>query len=366
MSKTTYILGAGASMSAGAPSVKNFLKKAHDWGVLRNDSNLMGFLNELYSVSQTQDYPNVEEVLTLIDMAIQKGENLLVGADILIDMSILRDDIHSVIRQTLSEAGKDGNNKAYTQFLKKKISTEDTIISLNYDTYLDDEIYKMYNRVNYGIDLEPFDTQAELFITSNEEEEKEPPLLLKLHGSINWFYCYLGEGAYIYRKAEKATKKEIEKLIDEVRWEEKIDKERYSRDPIQLLRCPVHNHPFDSIIIYPTWLKAYDIPQINQIWSQALREISESDELVFIGYSMPSSDTEIRYLLKKALKTKGMKTPTKEEIREMRKGTFSSKDLNFSIRVVNPIEENDFKRKYNIFFKSDVEFIEEYFEDWVA
>ncbi|MCY1456218.1 hypothetical protein D9M71_734200 [compost metagenome] len=47
----------------------------------------------------------------------------------------------------------------------------------------------------------------------------------------------------------------------------------------------------------PTYLKNLSNPQYRIIWQNAGIEISEADEIVFIGYSLPYADFEMRQLL---------------------------------------------------------------------
>ena len=47
----------------------------------------------------------------------------------------------------------------------------------------------------------------------------------------------------------------------------------------------------------PTFIKDLSNPQYKIIWQNAGIEISEADEIVFIGYSLPNADFEMRQLL---------------------------------------------------------------------
>lgn len=355
ISKTTYILGAGASKSAGGPLVDNFLEKACKLNVLKDTMPLKGFLDNLYSVKETHDYPNIEEVLTIIDKAIQKEEPLG-GFESTSNMHSLKEEVRYVIRKTLEKAKTKDPNKAYSRFIRQNVSQEDTLISLNYDLYLDNEIYHEYAWIDYGINFKtlgaPLGDYKSFFNIENEKEDT--PILLKLHGSVNWLYCPLGEEIYLSQRA-----------LADIQGVQFIQPEVTPNPTV----CPEHNVDLESVIVYPTWLKSYDMYQINQIWSLALKEISESDEIVFIGYSMPSSDMEIRYLLKKSLMVRNMSNTPKKYLMEekIRNPSVENEDslTDFDVKVVNKKEEKDFKQKYKTFFKSEVEFIEENFEDWV-
>jgi hypothetical protein len=109
---------------------------------------------------------------------------------------------------------------------------------------------------------------------------------LKLHGSVNWLACpYCGrvyvdyeEDIAINEFAVNCACPECEKLID------------------------ISNVPqMHSILITPTFLKDLNTLNIKNIWHNALIDLSEAKHIVFIGYSFPDADFEMRYLLKKSV-----------------------------------------------------------------
>jgi len=65
--------------------------------------------------------------------------------------------------------------------------------------------------------------------------------------------------------------------------------------------------PLDALpyIVPPTWNKAIH-PQMERLWSKAAEVLSEAENVVVIGFSLPDSDKFFRYLF--AL---GVMSPTK-------------------------------------------------------
>jgi NAD-dependent SIR2 family protein deacetylase len=78
-----------------------------------------------------------------------------------------------------------------------------------------------------------------------------------------------------------------------------------------------------SLIITPTFLKSLDNINIKNIWHNAFIDISEADFLVFIGYSFPDADFEMRCLLKKAVKNSASITVVLNESSNPKKYTDS-------------------------------------------
>ena len=57
----------------------------------------------------------------------------------------------------------------------------------------------------------------------------------------------------------------------------------------------------ESIIVAPTYLKELDNLHLQNIWYNAYIDLNEASEIVFIGYSLPNADFEIKNLLKRAV-----------------------------------------------------------------
>lgn len=199
-----YILGAGASAHAGAPLGNNIIKKYIELKleqlekekklfsehgketfiapILGNFSTLHHILLiqpncKFTNISLLEDImeenlPNIEDVFTLYDIAYQKDEPLLFEADV--DLNIIRKDIldlltYSIFRSTIGAINKNFTTKAYQDFVEK-LTIEDTIISYNYDTLLDNAILYKFNEINYGFD---FLTEEDTANPLSEEEQQK-------------------------------------------------------------------------------------------------------------------------------------------------------------------------------------------------
>ena len=54
-------------------------------------------------------------------------------------------------------------------------------------------------------------------------------------------------------------------------------------------------------MIMPTLLKEFRNIHLQQVWYKSSRELSFANKIVFVGYSFPLADFEIRYMLSKFL-----------------------------------------------------------------
>jgi ABC-type polar amino acid transport system ATPase subunit len=66
-------------------------------------------------------------------------------------------------------------------------------------------------------------------------------------------------------------------------------------------RCPIDGTDFQTLIMPPTYLKTIQHPIISQLISESAREIRATKKIVFIGYSLSSSDVHIKALFKKQM-----------------------------------------------------------------
>ena len=110
--------------------------------------------------------------------------------------------------------------------------------------------------------------------------------LLKLHGSMNWFQCPMCQRMYV-RFGE-----EIE-----------IMKAAYCRHCRKNYgMSEINSIKLQSNLLLPTYLKNLSNIQIKLVWQNAAIELSEATRIVFIGYSLPSADFEIRQLLARMIR----------------------------------------------------------------
>lgn len=102
----------------------------------------------------------------------------------------------------------------------------------------------------------------------------------------------------------------------------------------------------------------------QRIWRAAFNELAKADEVIFIGYSFPEADYELRYLLKKAIRkqTKIRVILYKTDNPEYYSDKIKNQDLEFvKSRLALP------EKRYSSFFnKNNLKFnykgIEDFFQ----
>jgi len=165
---------------------------------------------------------------------------------------------------------------AFHTRLVDRLSSSDTILSLNYD-WLIDLILKRHGRskwnpkIGYGVAVYsngPRGAGTKYWACANDAGKPDFPThsvsLLKLHGSLNWFPVPLDQNP--------------PKLALRTRWWHQNGNLTFEIAP------PEWNKPTRSGIYVP-------------VWRQARAALRTAKAIVFIGYSLPETDLPIQALL---------------------------------------------------------------------
>jgi hypothetical protein len=104
-------------------------------------------------------------------------------------------------------------------------------------------------------------------------------------------------------------------------------------------------YTFGPIVIPPTARKTYQSPWINYQWHFALDMMRKADEVVIIGYSLPSTDIRPRLLLQLARFGRNKLIP---------------------IRLIDPKAEDLTRGHFEGIVGSPIEIVSQSWEDWLA
>jgi len=303
--KTVYILGAGFSVEAGAPTQTQILPEAfslyrHNPHNFEEDrySIFINFLKKQLNFSEEEfNQVELEDIFTPLDRCLTDSSQFR-GISLGKIMEV-RESVFYVIGRTIqlllnqTDKSKQYINN-FAKYLTKKSAQRAnnnyrnldpvSVISTNWDILLDNSIHMAINNQNHNAVVDYC-----CYISSRDESDEsiKPGLeklgqggfnvkLLKLHGSLNWLQCPRCMRIY----ARFSRKDGIRNHID-----------RESCRHCNTNFPEEHdNHLLTSNLIMPTYVKDLSNPQYKIIWQNAGIEISEADKLVFIGYSLPSGD----------------------------------------------------------------------------
>ena len=301
--KTVFVLGAGFTRA--------FIDKA----VLLTDRYELGYLIKKYPKDQ---YPYAHEILDL-ESERQKAnqgrldiERLMTRLDGYMphdyerrstkELELLYRDIKRDFTDKLKDLIEaEPVPRDMHSFAEWCIQNSAHCITFNYDDFLDQALWRVEASLNehvahkywhpnsgYGFFCRPAHTCV---WTEPTFMGRSATLLLKLHGSINWRL-----------KLGASRPCSIDSLVHFQKWfppEYESLLPQYNREAIQDHLEPV------SFIELPILLKTAltKEPIFRRVWSEAFKQLSAAEEVVFIGYSMPRTDIAAGFLLSEALRT---------------------------------------------------------------
>ena len=311
--KTVYVLGAGFSMDAKAPSQERIVENIFDVFSAKDnqiipDEKMKAFKkflsNTLGIPAKLHKTIPLEDIFTPLDRCISDNvafRNLSVD-----ELREKRQLVIELIGITLKELLGNTQHDYINKFAKHLVNAARSrrlgkggdqdkvaVISTNWDILLDNAIYGELSSSSEKPEVVDYCC----YISSYRENDEtvKPGLyalakggfnvkLLKLHGSMNWLQCPRCQRLYTTFNQKIA--------VDTNRPNCRHCDRNFGSEQSQRLA---------QNLIMPTFLKDLSNPQYKIIWQNAGIELSEAKKIVFIGYSLPQADFEMRQLLSRMI-----------------------------------------------------------------
>ncbi len=315
MSKIVYVLGAGFSKCTNAPLQKDILKEIFDLKPFYPDDfdkpfvdsrkRLEDFLIELFNEDDINELVKIdlENLFTIMDKAIINRE--FINDKSFEDISKLRSDLNCCIVYMFNEKLRGSITGFYSklaeQIVKRRTSGKQKddpfgFITLNWDIILENTVFqetKVFNEnkgddeakcfVDYTCYAYPFNMSDYPHRSIDVKPKGHYNIkIMKLHGSLNWLVCS-NCGRLFFKLDEKIAIYEL----------------------LKQKKCPeCEQKALRSLIVTPTLLKDLNNTHLKMVWHNALLDLMEAEKVVFVGYSFPIADFELRYLLKRGISKK--------------------------------------------------------------
>lgn len=255
--------------------------------------NIFDALEMLQAVhyKATFDPRNIEDIFGAFEMSRLIGK---LGNFPDTKIQTLRKSIKIVIQRTLEERIQYPSNpdrvfppEPYKNFclLLHTIlkNNQASIITFNYDLALDFALFFSNLFVKYSIST---DQQG------NPDITRTPINLFKLHGSLNWANC--PKCGVIPWHLESFFN-----IPGGSRWPNfpsgGMQKLKLTDQLPAYHQCPSYREP-DPTIIPPTWNKTEHSNILAEVWRGAAQELFDADNIIVMGYSLPTNDLFFKYL----------------------------------------------------------------------
>jgi NAD-dependent SIR2 family protein deacetylase len=303
--QTTLILGAGFSKCASLPTQNEFpdyflSDELSDSPLHKAISVIIReYLIDVFGWCEGGIFPTMEDYFTCLDLSANIGHNLGDNKYTPRKLRAIRRVTIYRIFQILDHQYKRSN--AIEIFLsdltqKNKVN----YVVTNWDIVLERVLMDLgINQINYGFECYDWNSP------SMKKNVAGDVLISKLHGSSNWIYCESCTKIYydLYRKLAlhemvgiSPSDFSLFKGRADIANKSKLDIISHNK------KCPYCKSKFSlsTHIATFSYKKSYRTFAYPAIWHTAQMNLSESDEWIFIGYSLPDADYEFKHLLKSA------------------------------------------------------------------
>jgi hypothetical protein len=297
---TTYVLGAGASRSAGYPLAKTMAAELLNWmkrPTLDQDSYAARYPATVHFLEKHfAPVEDVEDLVTAIHQRIdeyehgtreQRLERAVIANAYGVFKNAVR-DWFAEIQQGIALA-----SSAYQDFAKNVVVSGDCVITFNYDVSLEREL-RLAGRFElgdgYGFPIEGLPSKSDTKV-------------LKLHGSTSWLALLFGgmtSGYSAFQPGQTLSAPVIGKNeLSFLGYTDAVDP-RFGRGGAAL-----------PVMIFPARKKDFYfaantgpeyVPFWDGLWCQAKTSLESSGRVVICGYSLLAVDERARSLLLKTPK----------------------------------------------------------------
>jgi len=283
-----YILGAGFSANAGLPLVNNFLERMADaveWLYSNNRESEAEAVRRVFdfrlraagaAYRAEVNIDNIEELFSLASASEgeARADEVVSAIAATLDFAELttkRPTCKVTVREESGQGSWIGTDKTYPLYqlyagiisgsmCTAPTKTENTVITLNYDTLLEDALAELNVPFYYGLPTEL--TAYHESVKCLHSKEREALAVYKLHGSSNW--------SKPLSRGSKAT------IFGNYR--------------------DLHKAGGKVLLVPPTWRKVF-AEQLIQVWEGAVEALNKATRIVVVGFSMPPTDNHFKYLI---------------------------------------------------------------------
>jgi hypothetical protein len=301
-SRIVLFLGAGFSAQSGFPSTgelnQQLLATPADSPEPRIETfiseSIGKFWGQVFAWKRGMKEPSLEGHFTQIDMATKSYHNLGPAYDPRKLHAIRRMTIHRIwakIKRPRSPFPDACVSELLTRLTRE---FEVVIITTNWDDHVEWILDAQCTPFNYGVE--------EVTAAGMPIEREGNISLLKLHGSTNTGYCDCCQSLTRLDYGFEQAVVRLKLLLDPDDFRllgahpELTDLLRNNPKRDSLAACGVCRTRLGTRIATFTYRK--DLEEHQAVWAAARTGLQLANKWLFVGYSMPEADVEVRHLLK--------------------------------------------------------------------
>jgi hypothetical protein len=273
--ETVYVIGAGFSKGLGYPLTKSLLIEAWHRLPAKSRDHLAGiieFHHPTFSRSRRATFPGIELLLTEIAVNLELFDSSRPAAGNLTKEDLLRwreDLLFTIVKWFHRLYPKAVTFPWLTRFVERLRSENAAIVSFNWDLILDQQLFgDQLGPMSYGL----------------REELCTQPVLLKPHGSLNWYRATDVKNVPVEKRVEIFPRTKEDDAIEAFVFPRQINSKVGKR--------------YTPLIVPPTYLKDFSQPIFKRLWNRCTDVLSTPRRLFFLGYSLPPEDLQAKFILR--------------------------------------------------------------------
>lgn len=302
MESTAFVLGAGFARCANLPVqaevTASLLSPEFDGRVEATVTRaLAGFLGDVFGWEEGRPLPSLEDFFTCIDLSADTGHHLGIAYPPDALRALRRLAVHRIlsildrpavispeIERLLSHALQDGSS---------------SFVVLNWDLVLERHLRRAAPDlpIHYGCTCRDWNRP-------DARAERRGVAVCKMHGSSNWVYCdncrtlFFDLDDKLSLRTRSSLAPEDLRRFDTTLGENWLT-QRLAVSPDEP-GCRKCGNPVSPHIATFSYRKSFRTAVFADVWAEAERALATADRWVFIGYSLPEADYELKHLLKSA------------------------------------------------------------------
>lgn len=301
INKSVFLIGAGAS-AASDFSLPTMAALIEDSSFSRH-KRLSEFAAKYFPNKKPSEI-DIEELITYLDFVDSRYS--IFGDTPDPDIWHVKSELFFYLRERLT----DQSGKEYCEKFKRLFSghaqnnCRNSIITLNYDLVIDKTLASLGQRRVENGSLAHESLMGRMYRLIQETVfmggtpfsiKSDPAYYLKLHGSLDWYYC-----------SNLECKNHLIFFANRLEpWPQLTENDI----------CQLCGSRAEPVIVPPNINKSFSrFPKLAFIWNLAYREIQAADALVIIGLSFRNTDYYLRWLVKSSLFNVGRSDRTFELI----------------------------------------------------
>jgi hypothetical protein len=311
--KNLLIVGAGFSANAGLPVASDFTKRLVSTAQSGPSRMQVQFIRRFVETAfgegtsrPVDEWPDLEDIFTVVDLSANTGHHLgsaYPASDLRVVRRAIIVRMIRMLEQRYQERRKapDDAWRRLDEFFADFSIGDAAVLSMNWDTVFERGMTRTQSveNVDYGCGAHRAQFQKGALVL-RPAAGGAALHLLKPHGSVNWLYCDACRETFClppeqYNEVAKT-------LFREQDWHAVARYGSIGKRPPQVNSSACAYCGATALgtrFATFSYKKALDFPMHSASWRTAEQYLKEAAHWTFIGYSMPSADFELKYLLKR-------------------------------------------------------------------